>query len=114
MLIIFLLCLSALLYFAISGKMERARQAAEEIKKMEEKIAYLEKEKTKLSDMISFFATDSFKERESKEQLNLQNPGEKVIIITKEKKTAEESAELEKKEEKESNAKKWWQMIFGR
>lgn len=113
LLLIFLLCTLGFLYFAIEKGSKKNKEVYGEISQLEKQAASLETEKNSLNDLISFFETPSFQERESKEQLGLQNPGEKVIVITKDKEPNAEILEPAKEEKKNSNAEKWWKVIFG-
>lgn len=113
LLLVSLLCILGFLYFAIERGGKKNKEVYNEINQLENQAISLEKEKNNLSDLISFFKTPSFKERESKEQLGLQNPGEKVIVITKDKEPDSEAAEPVKEEKKVSKIEKWWKMIFG-
>ncbi len=46
-------------------------------------ISMLESQKKELANNITYFTTDSFREREARAKLGLQKPGENVVIIAK-------------------------------
>lgn len=82
-----------------------------EIAKLEEEVAELDARNTELTDLIAFFNTDTFLEQEARSRLNLQKPGEKVVIIP-------DIESIPQEEQKNnlslslSNPKKWWNYFF--
>lgn len=55
-----------------------------EIEALRRKSRSLEEENKQLTETIEYLRTDDFLEKEAKEKLNLQKPGEKVIIVNRE------------------------------
>ena len=112
---IFLFFLIAIFAFAFSSAKkegDKNKNIYSEMDRLEEQAVNLEKEKQNLSNLIAFFDTPSYKEREAKEQIGLQNPGEKVIVITrKEEQNIEAPQKI--KDAPKSNFRKWIKFIFG-
>jgi len=100
-----------LLFFAIRKENEKTKHVREEVKKLEEKISSLKSEETGLAGLIEFFQTSDFKEREIKQQLGMQKPDEKVIVITRDN-NPELSHPDETSNQSENNLTKWWNFIF--
>ena len=101
----------ALLFFAARKESAKNQFIREEARQLEEKILSLKQEKTNLAGLIEFFQTSDFKEREIKQQLGMQNPDEKVIVITQSD-NLELSQTDEEEDQPENNLKKWWNFIF--
>lgn len=86
----------------------------QEIKNLKTSIANLEEENKNLQNLITYYQTPSFKEKEARKKLGLVKPDEKVVIITKSPtpapKTKEKTAEGKIKK---PNWELWWEYLFG-
>jgi len=100
-----------LLFFAARKESAKNQLIREEVRQLEEQISNLRQEKTNLAGLIEFFQTSDFKEREIKQQLGMQNPDEKVIVITQNN-DPELSQVDEENNQPENNLTKWWNFIF--
>lgn len=60
----------------------RKYQLSKEIKKLEANIKRLEGRNGQLNDLMNYFSEESFLEKEARVKLNLQKPGEKVVIFS--------------------------------
>ncbi|EKD76406.1 MAG: hypothetical protein ACD_43C00124G0003, partial [uncultured bacterium] len=52
-----------------------------EISSLESEIADLEQHNTELNDMMQYFNSSTFQEKEAKAKLNLMEPGETVVVL---------------------------------
>lgn len=62
----------------------RKRQIQKEIESLQTEIQTLNKENSEINNLISYFSTREFEEKEAREKLNLQKEDEKMIILRKE------------------------------
>lgn len=70
----------------------------------------LQNEIQNLKNQIVYFQSDSYKEKMLRAKLNLQKPGEKVVVIPPE---PEVTKVPEAQPEKLTNPQKWWRYFFG-
>lgn len=107
-----------LYFFWALGKMAwQNYQVNQQIKGLENEVAQIEGDNQKLSDLIAYFQTETFKEQEAREKLGLVMPGEKVLVFPGNDKNADTSIveTVTKKDEEvknEPNYKKWWSFFF--
>ena len=93
-------------------------QVNQQIKKLEDEIAQIEQENQKLSDLISYFHTETYKQQEAREKLGLVLPGEKVLVFPDNGQKGSpgiiESVTKPQEESTESttNYIKWWNFLF--
>lgn len=89
---------------------------------IQKELAILAREKEKLetnnkdlAGLLDYFASESYKEREMRLKLDLQKPGEHVIIISQEGENVSSvnSPEGTKDNSRFANLKKWWNYFFG-
>jgi cell division protein FtsB len=74
-------------------------------------VAALQVDIAHLQNQIVYFQSESYKEKMQREKLNLQKPGEKVVVITPEPKL--ETPNTETKNHKVSNPQAWWDYFVG-
>ncbi len=102
--------------FFVLGKMVwQNYKVNQQIKSLESEIANIENENQKLSDLIAYFQTETFKEKEAREKLGLVKPGEKVLVFPQNEKNEEQFAINNKsteETEKIPNYQKWWNFFF--
>lgn len=95
----------------------------QEIGAIREEIEKAEGKNKELSDLISYFSTDAFREKMARQKLNLQRPGETVVALPVKKKGDkiilgsednyfEDSESADDAENFLTNAKKWWHYFF--
>ncbi|MDP4038629.1 MAG: septum formation initiator family protein [bacterium] len=96
----------------VGSKNFKLKQKAD---KLEEEISRLQSEIEDLSYRISYYKTDNFKEKTAREKLNLQQPGEAVIIVPAQKENEKLEAEqpLSKKTKPKTNIEQWLDFLFG-
>jgi len=82
-----------------------------EIKKLEEKINFLESDNKELESLIQYLQTEEFIEQEARAKLSLKKPGERVVAVPDnlEVKLDDQSSQLE---DEIPNWRLWWQYFF--
>ena len=99
-------------------ELERNRSIDAEISQLEQEAQKYKHENVDLESKIGYFMKSDFQEREAKEKLNLQKPGEKVIVIKsypdedREEGLEADSGEKESSDQKTSNYMLWWRLFF--
>lgn len=87
----------------------------QEAKKIKTEIELLEVENKNLKDLIAYYQTESFKEKEARRKLGLVKPDEKVVIISKEPPAQESQISKPKEEDlmpEKPNWQLWWDFFF--
>ena len=74
-------------------------------------VATLQNDIQHLRNQIVYFQSDSYKEKMQREKLNLQKPGEKVVVIAPEPKI--EAPKDSKSTRTVSNPQAWWDYFVG-
>ncbi|KKS69934.1 MAG: hypothetical protein UV40_C0010G0008 [Parcubacteria group bacterium GW2011_GWA1_42_7] len=95
-----------------------------EINNLKSEVERLEKSSGDLSQLMNYFNSADFLEREAKEKLNLKKEGENVVVVPEaaivqriNQESQTDSAKAEDKEEKkeeDGNPVKWWKYFFGK
>ncbi|MDO8425700.1 MAG: septum formation initiator family protein [bacterium] len=88
------------------------RAADAEIRQMEDAVATLEAQRTRLTDLLEQSESPAFLEREARLRLGLRQPGEEVLIIPQGTVLEFEEATKAATSE-ESNLRRWWRHLFG-
>lgn len=78
---------------ALTQETYRRYQIQKEIEDLRVQAEKKERDNQKLSGMISYFKTQDFQEKEAKEKLSVQKEGEKVLMVTGDRKSEENSGE---------------------
>lgn len=105
--------------FSLSKEVYRKHQISGQINKLKSEVEELEKNNKGLTDIIQYFESDDYVEKEARKKLNLAKPGENVVVITGEKDKTKENLEPAKKDNSAANQKeisnplKWWKYLFG-
>lgn len=87
----------------------------QQINLLQQQNANLETETEALSYRIQYYQTDDYKEKEAREKLGLQQPGEGVVILPrKDEPTASAQVENQKRVKQHSNIQQWIDFIAGR
>lgn len=79
---------------------------------LEQEIAKLEKNNTELSELVQYLESSDFVEREAREKLNMQGPGEKVVLVPARENDQGQIAGAETGPEK-PNWQLWQEYFFG-
>lgn len=98
-------------------------QLTKEIRNLETEIKKVEGRNRQLSDLMNYFSEESFLEKEARIKLNLQKPGEKIVIFSDKSdgvdnlnsSTAKATDEQRKEEDisgTSANCWKWWEYFF--
>jgi cell division protein FtsB len=106
---VLILIISLFFLAKIKYKQWQEQQAIEHEKNtLKEQVAQLQKKNQDFSDSLSYFGSNSFKERVAREQLDLKRQGEVVFGFSE-----PESAQIvENQSEKISNPEKWITYFF--
>ena len=100
---IILILILILILFGFFKVHFQKEEIAKEIFALEEEIKKLEGERINLLETLEYLKSDFYKEKEAREKLEMQKPGEKVIIILPE--------EEKEKTEEPPIYKKWWHLF---
>jgi len=87
----------------------------QEISILEKQIAELESQNRSLGEYVASINTESFQEKEARKRLNLQKPGESLLIIPETKTLSNEVPDntiLNTTAKGKSNPIRWWQYFF--
>lgn len=101
-----------------SKQIERNRRIQDEVSSLEIEAAKIRRENETLSEKISYFSSDNFREQEAKKKLGLKKTAETVVVINpRPELTAEKKAVQNLQGEYEDsvdvpNYEKWWKIFF--
>jgi cell division protein FtsB len=104
-------------FFAVGITKEVFRRLAlrKEINQLEQHIAELEAQNRSLGDYVASINTESFQEREARKRLNLQRPGESLLILPETRTLSVNSASdspADSSTRSTSNINRWWKYFF--
>ena len=113
-LVVFLLILILIGIIAAVGKESyRKYQIDKEVGGIKKEIESLKEKNQALFNLLDYFNSEESLEKEARLKLNLLKEGEKLVIITPNKKTDSENQLSENVEEKQpSNFEKWLKYLF--
>ena len=76
----------------------------------------LESNNNDLAGLLDYFASESYKEREMRQKLGMQKPGEHVVIISRPDEQTSQGVSPDSGSGSSglSNIKKWWNYFFGK
>ena len=106
--------LGLVVFVGFSVVKERREQQTnkDRVDALRQEVADLSGKNTELAQMIKYFQSEEYVEREAREKLNLQKPGEKVVIVPEENglrgAVMGDGDEMEK-----HNWEKWIDYFFG-
>ena len=80
-----------------------------EIAALEERADRIQSENQELSELINYFQTDEYKERQAREKLNLKKEGEFVVVLPEIK---DKGQVLGEQGDEKSNPQKWFDYFF--
>ncbi len=112
--IILLILILIGIFTALGKEGYRKYQLDKEITSLEKEISSLKKENKEISELLNYFKSNEFLEKQARLKLNLLKQGEKLIIIRPEKQDILSSSSIEENKTKKdfSNIKKWWDYLF--
>jgi len=109
---IFILILALIgLVIAVSKESYRRYQIDKEAADLKKEIASLEEKNESLTDLLNYFNSEKFLEKEARLKLNLTKEGEKLVIISSDKTAGPENQDESNQEEEISNFEKWWRWL---
>lgn len=103
--------------FFLAKEYYKKRQIQSEIQKLEDEAAKINRDNLEIQDKIAYLQSRDYQEREAKDKLNLQNPGENVVVI-KPGVAREQAMETENENPPQPlppavpNPQKWWKYFF--
>jgi len=83
-----------------------------EVKNLEQKIAEIEISNSKLSRLLDYFKSDSYREKEARLRLNYKKEDEKAAFVYREKE--DKIFEEESRNNNLSNPQKWWKWLWNK
>ncbi len=115
---LFLLLLALYLIFLIGRSVYTNFRVKQRVAEIEMEIGELKIEHQRLSNLIAYYQTETFRELEARSKLGLKKPGEIVIAVPE---NADEPLEEKLRQPKDDpdqkpetpNYIKWWEYIFG-
>lgn len=108
--------LAAVSFFLVKEYYKK-RQIQSEIQKLEDEAAKINRDNLEIQDKIAYLQSRDYQEREAKDKLNLQNPGENVVVI-KPGVAKEQGIKIETENIPQPlppgipNPQKWWKYFF--
>jgi len=104
------------LYLAVlTGRsMYQNWQTTQEAKRIKAEIETLEAERENLQNLITYYQTKSFKEKEARRKLGLVKPDEKVVILSQETNPPQNLTKPISEEPKKANWQLWWDFFFSK
>lgn len=118
--IVAVLILAGWVLYVSSKQIERNRRIQDEISTLEKEAAKISRENETLSERINYFASDDFREQESKKKLGLKKENETVVEVKpapeykKDETTSENKSAVSGNNDRSvTNYKKWWEVFFG-
>ncbi len=102
------------MFFIVGKTAYKNYQVSKQIEDLKKEIQNLEDENQEMRSKIVYYQTESFKEREARQKLGLQKPGEKVISVPSSNITPEPEEEKEeiKPSSEPNNFILWWNFFF--
>lgn len=111
--IVFEILLIAFLLVGITKEIVRRLSLREEIATLEQQISELEAQNRTLGEYVASINTDSFREREARKRLNVQRPGESLLILPETRSLTNETQIASNADAGgTSNPQRWWQYFF--
>lgn len=111
--IVFEILLITFLLVGITKEVVRRISMREEIATLEQQIAELEAQNRTLGEYVASINTDSFREREARKRLNVQRPGESLLILPETRTlTTEMQSTTNTDTGDTSNPQRWWNFFF--
>ena len=83
-----LVALVILIGYSVIREKGEQQETTQNFRSLEQEIAELENQSLELAAMIKYLRSDEFVEREARQKLNLQKPGEKVVLIAEDQAAA--------------------------
>jgi cell division protein FtsL len=109
--------LLGLIAFAITKETYKKKQVQGQIDDLKQQADKIDKQNTELSDKISYYGSADYQKKVAKDELNLQDPGENVVIVKPSSIAQPQATEETPSNDKKlvvlvSNVQKWWDYFF--
>lgn len=104
--------LIVIILIGITKEVVRRMSLRQEIATLEQQIAELQAQNRSLGEYVASINTESFREREARKRLNLQRPGETLLIVPEASGTSLVTSVASAAQPGTSNAKRWWLYFF--
>lgn len=104
--------LIVIILIGITKEVVRRMSLRQEITTLEQQIAELQAQNRSLGEYVASINTDSFREREARKRLNLQRPGETLLIVPEVNGSALIASTTASVTTGTSNAQRWWHYFF--
>lgn len=104
----------ALISWAVFNTLTKQETVNQQTAKLELEIQELEQQNIDLDNLIDYFASNEYIEKEAREKLNLAKPGEKVIMIPEEGVGNVLGVANLNKDGSKSSPTKWLNYFFGK
>lgn len=85
-----------------------------QIETLRQQISVLQAQKDELKYNIAYYNTDSFKQRQARLRLGLEQPGENVIILPTPSPTPSPTSDAAQAKAKRSNLRQWLDFLNGK
>lgn len=110
----YILGILAVIYFSCLTGLATYRnyKTNQQIKTLKAEIELKEQENQNLKNLIAYYQTQSFKEKEARKKLGLVKPDEKMIIISQEPPSSKKSPAPQPEGPKKPNYLLWWEFFF--
>ncbi|OGH68650.1 MAG: hypothetical protein A2754_02260 [Candidatus Magasanikbacteria bacterium RIFCSPHIGHO2_01_FULL_47_8] len=107
------LVLLAIAGFYLARESYRKAQVNQEIRDLQNQISMVEGKNKEISDLIKYYKSQTYKERQARTLLNLQKPGEFAVALPQ---SPEDQNPANQPESNGSatNLKLWWDYFFGK
>ena len=110
--VVLVLVLSGIV-IAITKESYRKYQMDKEVAGFEKEIKAIREKNESFANLLDYFNSERSSEKEARLKLNLLKEGEKLVIISSDKKPDSENQVLENiQKEQASNFQKWWGYLF--
>ena len=96
----------------ITKEIVRRVSLRREITTLEGQITQLQAQNKSLGDYVASINTSSYQEREARKRLNLQKPGETLLILPEQDTTSDSVVTTSSSSTVTSNPQRWWTYLF--
>ena len=110
--IVVLFIVFLLITWAVINNSIKQKNIVLQTEMLDKEIEELQQQNLELTDLIDYFSSTEYVEKEAREKLNLVKPGEKVVIITHRDKNIIDANNSEEKEQKNFPIIRWWKYFF--
>jgi cell division protein FtsB len=87
-------------------------QVNQRISSLEENLKKIDEDNFELSNKIAYYKTNAYKERQAREKLNLQKPGEVVIVIPNTPQPEDKKGQSQKETKPQKSKPENWRDYF--